>query len=79
MLGTGKDIFVGGFQSIFIKPTVTPTIIRKEMSSFEECLRAGYPVLQTFPRQCRNQNGEVFVEDIPTVTPYLTPTVFYCG
>lgn len=31
--------------------------------SFEECVRAGYPVLESYPRKCKTQNTE-FIEDI---------------
>ncbi|MBN2095528.1 MAG: hypothetical protein JW727_05750 [Candidatus Aenigmarchaeota archaeon] len=34
------------------------------ISSFEECVAAGYPVLESYPRQCRTPDGQVFVEEI---------------
>lgn len=34
------------------------------VASFEECLAAGYPVMESYPRQCRDKAGNVFVEDI---------------
>ncbi len=39
-----------------------PTI--KAASTFEECVVAGYPVLESYPRQCRTREGRAFVEDI---------------
>ncbi len=33
------------------------------VSNFEECVAAGYPVLESYPRQCR-ANGQIFTEDI---------------
>ncbi len=39
----------------------TQTNIQK-LSSFEECAAAGYPVMETHPRQCRTPNGTLFTE-----------------
>lgn len=50
----------------FPKFLVTET---KKVSSFEECVAAGNPVMESYPRQCRSQSGELFVEvvgDMPT-------------
>lgn len=57
-------------------------------SSFDECVRAGYPVAETFPQQCRTPDGRVFVNPAqvefatstepvttPTSTPETTPIV----
>lgn len=32
------------------------------ISSFEECAKAGYPVLESHPRQCKTLDGRTFVE-----------------
>jgi len=32
--------------------------------SFIECVNAGYPIMESYPRQCRTQSGNTFVEDI---------------
>ena len=32
--------------------------------NFEECVAAGYPVMESYPRQCRTPDGKVFVEQI---------------
>jgi hypothetical protein len=34
------------------------------VSSFEECAKAGYPILQTYPRGCKDSAGKTFTEDI---------------
>jgi len=34
------------------------------ITTFEECVSAGYPVLQTFPPQCAVPNGEIFISPI---------------
>jgi len=37
----------------------------EQIGSFEECARAGYPVLESYPEQCRTPNGESFTRQIP--------------
>ena len=34
-----------------------------EVSNFQECLDAGYPVMESYPRQCSVPTGETFVEE----------------
>jgi hypothetical protein len=34
------------------------------ITTFEECVAAGNPVMESYPRQCRTQSGETFVEDV---------------
>ena len=34
------------------------------VSNFEECIAAGYPALESYPRQCKTSDGKTFVEDI---------------
>ncbi len=36
----------------------------QSISNFEECVNAGYPTLDTYPRQCMTSDGRTFVEDI---------------
>jgi len=36
------------------------------IDSFEDCVAAGNPVMESYPRQCRTSDGEHFVESIPT-------------
>ena len=33
------------------------------ITSFEECVAAGNPVMESYPRQCR-ANGQTFVEEV---------------
>jgi len=39
-------------------------IIYKKISNFEECAAAGFPVMESYPRQCRDSEGTLFVEII---------------
>lgn len=34
------------------------------INNFEECVAAGNPVMESYPRQCRIEGGETFTEDI---------------
>lgn len=34
------------------------------VASFDECVKAGNPVMESYPRQCRSASGKVFKEDI---------------
>ena len=38
---------------------------RAIITNFEECSAAGYPIMESYPRQCR-ANGQTFTEDIST-------------
>ncbi len=44
------------------------------ISNFEECAAAGYPVMESYPRQCRTPDGRLFVEAVPphSVVPKKT-------
>lgn len=44
--------------------TEVPTV-----TNFDECAAAGYPVTQSYPRQCRTPEGDVFTETVAPVTP----------
>ncbi|HJJ23206.1 MAG TPA: hypothetical protein OQH54_05790 [Nitrosopumilus sp.] len=34
------------------------------ISNFEECIAAGNPAMESYPRQCRTSDGQHFVEEI---------------
>lgn len=39
------------------------------VASFEECRKAGYPVMESYPRQCKTPDGRTFAEEImPSIT-----------
>ncbi|MFB5623035.1 MAG: hypothetical protein ACE5RH_03485, partial [Nitrosarchaeum sp.] len=38
--------------------------IEMSIDSFEECVSAGNAVMESYPRQCRTIDGEIFVEEI---------------
>ena len=39
----------------------------KVIGTFEECVAAGYPVLEGYPRQCSVPGGPTFTEQVPAV------------
>lgn len=34
------------------------------VTNFEECVAAGYPVMESYPEQCRTPNGETFIREV---------------
>ena len=34
------------------------------INSFDDCVLAGYPVMESYPRQCRTKEGWTFIEEI---------------
>ena len=38
--------------------------------SFEDCEAAGYPVMESYPRQCRTPDGRTYAEEIPEQFTY---------
>lgn len=37
---------------------------KTKIASFEDCLKAGYPIMESYPRQCRTPDGDLFIEVI---------------
>jgi eight-cysteine-cluster-containing protein len=50
----------------------------QEVSTFQECEEAGYPIMESYPRQCRVSNGELFVEEIEDEEFYGSSTYYRC-
>ena len=44
----------------------SPGLVDREtgIKSFEECAAAGYPIMETYPEQCRTPDGRVFVREL---------------
>ncbi len=38
-----------------------------EVDSFVSCIEAGFPILESYPRQCKTPEGETFIESVPGV------------
>ena len=41
--------------------------VTKKITNFEECVAAGNPVMESYPRQCRTEDGQTFTEVISHV------------
>lgn len=37
--------------------------------SFESCLQAGYPIMESYPRQCKTPDGRTYAEEIKAPEP----------
>ena len=44
--------------------TCTEVKIEEGINNFEECAKAGNPVLESYPRQCMTPDGRTFTEEI---------------
>lgn len=40
---------------------------RKVSVDFEDCLKSGFPVMESYPRQCRDDAGRTFIEEIGNI------------
>ncbi len=45
-------------------PVAVPTVL-----SFEDCAAAGYPIMESYPRQCATPDGRTYAEELPAATP----------
>ena len=43
------------------------------IDSFEECVAAGNPIMESYPRQCRTSDGQHFEEFIPELERIAKP------
>ncbi len=59
-------LVVVGFM-FFNKKAGSPVLA--EVKNFEDCLDAGYPIMESYPRQCKTPDGRTFAEEI---TPPIT-------
>jgi hypothetical protein len=42
-----------------------------EIVSFEECVNAGYPIMESYPRQCITSDGQIYVEELPVSGDFI--------
>lgn len=69
-------IIVGGWfvlnknmsEQVALEPTPGPSL--EEITSFEGCVEAGYPVRESYPRQCALPDGRVYAEEIEVQPEY---------
>lgn len=54
-------LLIAGGAYFFWREAEAPSPV---VSSFEECAAAGYPIMESYPEQCRTPDGKTFVRDI---------------
>lgn len=55
------------------QPIATSTQIT--IMSFDDCAKAEYPIMESYPRQCKTPDGRTFVEELPPTKPtYINAT-----
>lgn len=70
-------VLIGGMGVFFIERTIAPSEPPQSVApnaslvlSFEDCARAGYPVMESYPRRCNTPDGKTFEEEIPEYVTY---------
>jgi len=61
ILGTWLFLYGAG---IFQQDVTLPDDSRSSITNFKECGVAGYPIMESYPRQCRTPDGRRFIEEI---------------
>ena len=51
----------------------------QNITSFEECAAAGYPVMESYPEQCKTPDGRTFTKNITTQAGWQEQTVNEIG
>lgn len=63
-----KYLFVTGVAVFLIVAVLFLVFIfpheEEKITNFDQCVEAGYPVLESYPRQCQLPDGEILMEDI---------------
>jgi len=52
-----------------VPPVVSP--VPAPVLSFEDCAKAGYPVMESYPRQCKTPDGRTYAEEIAEKATYV--------
>jgi len=50
---------------------------KAEIMSFQDCLDAGLPVMESYPRQCKTEDGRTFAEEIMPEITYKNTSAEY--
>jgi Immunoglobulin-like domain of bacterial spore germination len=49
----------------------------KNVMSFQNCVDAGYPVMESYPRQCKTPDGRTYAEEVTPPITYVNTSVDY--
>lgn len=63
-------IILAGFYFYYDNKSTTALSV----SSFEDCAKAGYPIMESYPEQCRTPDGRTFVREIKEKITYVNST-----
>lgn len=69
LIALGVIAWFGFFRTTMTGPVISPSVL-----SFEDCEKAGYPVLESNPRQCKTPDGRTYAEEIPEKITYVNAT-----
>ena len=69
-------VAIGAALWFMTKPEEQAVVVNdSEILSFLDCEAAGYPVMESYPRQCRTKDGRTYTEEIPAPEPtYVNAT-----
>lgn len=82
VLKIGGLILLAGILSMIgmvifrMAPKMTASAPQSVIVNFEECAAAGYPIMESYPEQCRTPDGRLFVRDVPPIMPPKEGIVF---
>lgn len=51
----------------------------QSISTFEECAQAGYPIMESYPEQCKTPDGRNFTKQLPTSSNLQSETISEIG
>jgi len=58
-------IVIAGVGYWIYQSAMTP----EQVKNFDECIAKGYLILESYPRQCKTPDNEIFTEIIPSIEP----------
>lgn len=60
-------IFTAVLVVVFSRQAPKPVVQNApKVSNFEQCAKLGYPIMESYPRQCASPDGKVFIETVTT-------------
>lgn len=63
----GLFVILTGVAAVALLTIIRGFPERETIESFEACVQAGYPIMESYPRQCSTWDGQTFVEVIQQV------------
>lgn len=66
LLTIAAILVVIAFALYQVSPNLRPVAPGPVISNFEECAATGNPIMESYPAQCRTEDGRLFVQEIDT-------------